>query len=116
MRGIGSFSSNDLRPGLCRNRLRDEGSAYPKSGCAVCKDGGLRGCPYERIAGATKPCAPPVVSDVTAENKRLRHALQRITQMHMGAGGNFRPEEALLACQQVAAAALAASEGEVGRS
>jgi collagenase-like PrtC family protease len=35
------------RPANCRNRLRDEGRAYPKSGCAVCKDGGLRGCPYE---------------------------------------------------------------------
>lgn len=38
----------DNRPSNCRNRLRDEGKAYPRSGCTVCKDGGLRGCPYER--------------------------------------------------------------------
>lgn len=36
------------RPADCRNRLRDEGKPYPRSGCLVCKDGGLRGCPYER--------------------------------------------------------------------
>lgn len=36
------------RPNNCRNALRDAGKPYPKSGCAVCKDGGLRGCPYER--------------------------------------------------------------------
>lgn len=35
------------RPANCRNRLRDEGKAYPRSGCASCGDGGLRGCPYE---------------------------------------------------------------------
>lgn len=33
-------------PAQCRERLRLEGSAYPKSGCAVCGDGGMRGCPY----------------------------------------------------------------------
>jgi hypothetical protein len=37
----------EARPQDCRNRLRDEGKAYPRSGCLVCKDGGLRGCPYE---------------------------------------------------------------------
>lgn len=38
------------RPANCRNALRDAGKAYPKSGSAVCRDGGLRGCPYERAA------------------------------------------------------------------
>lgn len=36
------------KPSLCRNRLRDEGKAYPRSGCAVCKTGGMLGCPYEK--------------------------------------------------------------------
>jgi hypothetical protein len=38
----------EARPDNCRNRLRDEGKAYPKSGCYSCGDGGLRGCPFER--------------------------------------------------------------------
>lgn len=37
----------DTRPDNCRNALRDSGKAYPRSGCAVCKNGGLMGCPYE---------------------------------------------------------------------
>jgi len=37
----------DLRPSNCRNRLRDEGKTYPRSGCAYCHDGGLFGCPLE---------------------------------------------------------------------
>ena len=36
------------RPMNCRNRLRDEGRAHPKSGCDSCGDGGLRGCPHTR--------------------------------------------------------------------
>lgn len=36
------------KPTNCRNRLRDEGKLYPRSGCAHCKDGGMRGCPFER--------------------------------------------------------------------
>ena len=36
------------RPHTCRNRLRDEGKPYPRSGCAHCKTGGLTGCPFER--------------------------------------------------------------------
>lgn len=39
------------RPQNCRNRLRDEGQVYPKSGCDHCKNGGLMGCPYERNKG-----------------------------------------------------------------
>src|SRR5690606_22220461 len=38
----------DARPSNCRNRLRDEGKAHPRSGCQSCGDGGLRGCPFER--------------------------------------------------------------------
>lgn len=40
-------TTTETRPAACRNRLRDEGKAYPRSGCAVCKDGGMRGCPYD---------------------------------------------------------------------
>lgn len=36
-----------VRPTDCRNRLRDEGQPYPKSGCGHCKTGGLTGCPFE---------------------------------------------------------------------
>lgn len=36
------------RPERCRNRLRDEGKPHPKSGCAVCKTGGITGCPFEK--------------------------------------------------------------------
>lgn len=36
----------------CRNALRDAGKVYPRSGCAVCGDGGLRGCPYEKTPPA----------------------------------------------------------------
>lgn len=35
------------KPENCRNRLRDEGKAYPKSGCEYCKTGGLTGCPFD---------------------------------------------------------------------
>lgn len=38
----------DTRPSNCRNRLRDEGKAYPRSGCASCGNGGLFGCRYEK--------------------------------------------------------------------
>lgn len=38
------------RPALCRNQLRAEGKPYPRSGCAVCRNGGLVGCPYENRA------------------------------------------------------------------
>jgi hypothetical protein len=36
------------KPSNCRNALRDSGKPYPRSGCAVCKNGGLMGCPYEK--------------------------------------------------------------------
>lgn len=39
------------KPANCRNRLRDEGKPYPRSGCAHCKTGGLTGCPFERGEG-----------------------------------------------------------------
>lgn len=35
------------RPANCRNRLRDEGEHYPRSGCDSCRNGGLFGCPHE---------------------------------------------------------------------
>lgn len=38
----------DKRPANCRNRQRDEGKAYPRSGCESCKNGGLMGCPHEK--------------------------------------------------------------------
>lgn len=38
----------DIRPANCRNRLRDEGKAYPRSGCAYCKNGGLIGCQFDK--------------------------------------------------------------------
>lgn len=38
----------DNRPKSCRDRLRDEGKAYPKSGCAHCINGGLTGCPFDK--------------------------------------------------------------------
>ena len=40
-------AASDIRPANCRNRLRDEMRAYPKSGCGHCKTGGLTGCPFE---------------------------------------------------------------------
>lgn len=48
----------DARPKYCRNRLRDELKAYPRSGCSVCVNVGLRGCPYEKVvpnSGRTSP-------------------------------------------------------------
>lgn len=44
----GGHQSKDQRPANCRNRLKDEGMSYPRSGCASCGDGGLKGCPHER--------------------------------------------------------------------
>lgn len=38
------------RPENCRNRLKSEGKAYPKSGCDSCGDGGIFGCPYEGVS------------------------------------------------------------------
>lgn len=54
LRGDGGQS-----PANCRNRLMQEGKAYPKSGCAHCKTGGLTGCPYERNihSGRLQPAA-----------------------------------------------------------
>lgn len=38
-----------LRPDNCRNALRDAGKMHPRSGCDVCGNGGILGCPYERL-------------------------------------------------------------------
>lgn len=35
-----------ILPENCRERLRLKGHSYPKSGCAVCGNGGMMGCPY----------------------------------------------------------------------
>ncbi|SDO71081.1 hypothetical protein SAMN04487957_11087 [Halomonas shengliensis] len=42
------------RPNNCRNVLQARGEPYPRSGCAVCGNGGLAGCPYDQqgLAGA----------------------------------------------------------------
>lgn len=45
---IGAGREADKRPVNCRNRQRDEGQAYPKSGCEYCRNGGLMGCPFEK--------------------------------------------------------------------
>ena len=61
--------SSDTRPLDCRLRLRDEGKAYPKSGCTTCRTSlatGLR-CPHEPTVApaavvepqpAEAPCPP----------------------------------------------------------
>lgn len=41
------YENNKERPKRCRNRLRDEGFPHPKSGCEVCKTGGVGGCLYD---------------------------------------------------------------------
>lgn len=35
-------------PSNCRNQLKAAGKPHPRSGCTVCKTGGVTGCPYER--------------------------------------------------------------------
>jgi hypothetical protein len=55
------------RPNNCRNALRDAGKPYPKSGCAVCKDGGMRGCPYEK----------PATSDNRSDQEALAAEMNR---------------------------------------
>lgn len=45
--GLIVAASAEARPSNCRNRLRDEGEPYPRSGCNHCKTGGLTGCPFE---------------------------------------------------------------------
>lgn len=50
-----SSSPAEKRPANCRNRLRDEGKPYPKSGCASCGNGGMMGCPHERKAPSPAP-------------------------------------------------------------
>ncbi len=56
----------DTRPIDCRNRLRDEGQSYPKSGCAVCRTGGLTGCPYEKPGSPTNanPAADRMIGEI----------------------------------------------------
>lgn len=49
MNNVNTFPEN------CRERLRMSGKPYPRSGCAVCKTGGLRGCPYKEYIPETPP-------------------------------------------------------------
>lgn len=49
-RAAPTAGGGDARPANCRNRQRDEGKPYPRSGCDHCRDGGLRGCPFELAA------------------------------------------------------------------
>lgn len=46
---------SESRPINCREALRDAGKAYPKSGCAVCGDAALFGCPYNNTPPAERP-------------------------------------------------------------
>jgi hypothetical protein len=87
------------------------------------------GCPHEKrltppLGGSgVKPpqsWARPVVTDLVAENARLRQALERITLQYMGCGGNLTPSEICLAMEMIARDALAIpatslSAGESGR-
>jgi hypothetical protein len=46
----GAFHS--ARPDNCTMALREAGKPAPKSGCDVCGNGGMMGCPYDRRAEA----------------------------------------------------------------
>lgn len=60
----------DPRPADCRNRLRDSGKPYPKSGCQHCKTGGMTGCPYEGGAAISSP--PPASQPSPSDWGRTR--------------------------------------------
>lgn len=53
-KGVVEFAHDEKRPVNCRNRLRDEGKPYPKSGCNSCSFGGMTGCPHERSNDGVK--------------------------------------------------------------
>lgn len=57
------MSETDARPMNCRNRIRDNGLPYPRSGCAACGNGGLMGCPYERPAPTPPAGGEAVVTE-----------------------------------------------------
>lgn len=58
-----------VSPAQCRNRLQYEGKPYPRSGCAVCKTGGMTGCPYERAVHYPAP-QPAIPEGVIPAPKR----------------------------------------------
>lgn len=64
---------DDDRPALCRNRLKDEGKPHPRSGCNVCRNGGMMGCPHER-AGA-KDHSAPTRGEVTQGDREAAAAM-----------------------------------------
>lgn len=61
-----SANSGVPRPSSCRNALKDSGKAYPRSGCAVCGNGGLMGCPYDRKHATSAPPADPAKASGSA--------------------------------------------------
>lgn len=62
---------DENRPALCRNRLKDEGKPHPRSGCNVCRNGGMMGCPHERAEA--KDHSAPTRGEVT-QGDRVRAA------------------------------------------
>ena len=91
----------DTRPQLCRNRLRDEGQAYPRSGCAVCRDGGMMGCPHER-----RPSPPTSGSGVKPPPQPSAEAMVRVAlemSSRVLAAVEAERDAALAALQQVTA-------------
>lgn len=105
----------DNRPALCRNRLRDEGKHYPRSGCKSCGNGGMMGCPYEKGGlpnnikiDAPEPVAQPVataaaIADLQNAAYKMRKAVAAIF-----AEGGMNPElwfDNLLIAQRELAAA-----------
>lgn len=59
----GGEAKPEPSPKQCRERLMREGKPYPRSGCDVCKTGGLTGCPYEKAVHAPDPPAAASVSE-----------------------------------------------------
>lgn len=95
----------DTRPQLCRNRLRDEGQAYPRSGCAVCRDGGMMGCPHER-----RPNPPTTGSGVKPPQQPSAEAMVRVA-LEMSS----RALAAVEAERDAARASLATATSELAR-
>lgn len=63
--------ASDNRPENCRNRLRDEGKPYPRSGCGHCKHGGLLGCPFGDNPPPSKAAKEVTEQQIREINTRL---------------------------------------------
>ena len=59
------------KPMLCRERLREEGKPYPRSGCSICRTGGLTGCPYR----ATRAQPPQPQREATEADHQAVQAI-----------------------------------------